>query len=215
MNKIGIIFDLDGTLWDASNQIVIAWNNIIKKSKSYNKVINQADIIKCLGKPNNEIAKTIFNDLSIQEGLKLINLCAIEELNVLKKNSGILYPNLINTLKLLKEKYELFIVSNCQSGYIESFLNYHDLNLYFNDYICSDDTSLPKADNILNIIKKNSLRYAIYVGDTIGDYNAAKQINIPFIYCSYGFGKVYNIKYKINNLSELNDIINLILKDKN
>ena len=27
----GIIFDLDGTLWDATSQIVNAWNNVIAK----------------------------------------------------------------------------------------------------------------------------------------------------------------------------------------
>ena len=34
---------------------------------------------------------------------------------------GNVYPDLEETLKRLREKYELAIVSNCDAGYIESF----------------------------------------------------------------------------------------------
>jgi phosphoglycolate phosphatase len=30
----------------------------------------------------------------------------------------------------------------------------------------------------------------VYVGDTMGDYNAATQAGVPFIFADYGFGKV-------------------------
>jgi hypothetical protein len=40
----------------------------------------------------------------------------------LGERGGLLYPGVREGLAQLKEKYPLFIVSNCQSGYIETFI---------------------------------------------------------------------------------------------
>ena len=37
-------------------------------------------------------------------------------------------------------------------------------------------------------MKRNDIKRAIYVGDTIKDKKAAEYANIPFVYASYGFG---------------------------
>ena len=47
------------------------------------------------------------------------------------KVGGRLYEGLEETLKYLSAKYPLYIVSNCQKGYIEAFLSYHQLGKYF------------------------------------------------------------------------------------
>ena len=39
--------------------------------------------------------------------------------------------------------------------------------------------------------------------NTIKDKEASQYANIPFIYASYGFGKVDNYDYKIDNISDL------------
>ena len=39
-------------------------------------------------------------------------------------------------------------LSNCQSGYIETFLNYYSISKYFKDYECSENTGLNKCENI-------------------------------------------------------------------
>ncbi len=102
------------------------------------------------------------------------------------------YSELENTLKILVEKYQLFIVSNCQAGYVEIFLNYHRLSKYIKDFESAGNTNMPKSENILSIMKRNNINFAIYVGDTIGDYIASEKANIKFIYANYGFGKVSN-----------------------
>lgn len=105
------------------------------------------------------------------------------------------------------KSYPLFIVSNCQCGYIEAFLKYHKLGEYFKDFECSGKTSLVKGENIVDIMKRNHLEHSIYVGDTQGDCDAAKLANIPFVYASYGFGEVDRYDYVIK---EISDIVKLV-----
>ena len=97
----------------------------------------------------------------------------------------------------------LYIVSNCQKGYIEAFLSYYKLNEYFIDFESAGNTGNNKADNIKLVMERNGLNDAIYVGDTIGDYNASVENKILFVYAKYGFGKIGNSTYKINEFKEL------------
>ena len=97
----------------------------------------------------------------------------------------------------------LFIVSNCQDGYLQAFLNHHKLSSYFDDHEMSGRTGLTKGENIRIVMERNNLDKAVYVGDTEGDFSAAKQAGILFICAQYGFGKAKNADYVINKLSEL------------
>ena len=102
--------------------------------------------------------------------------------------------------------YKLFIVSNCIDGYIESFLRTSGLSNYFLDFECNGRTKLRKGENIELIIKRNNLKNAIYVGDTMGDKEAARYAKVPFVYASYGFGEVDEYDYLINSISDLGEL---------
>ena len=67
------------------------------------------------------------------------------------------------TVRELSRKYKLFIVSNCQSGYIEAFLKNTGLGEYFADYTCPGDTGKLKGENIRIIMERNGIKEAIYV----------------------------------------------------
>lgn len=116
---------------------------------------------------------------------------------------GNIYTNSINTIKELSKDYDLFIVSNCQSGYIEAFLKYFNLQSFFKDYECSGNTNLSKEHNIKLLMKRNNITQSIYIGDTEKDYLAAKQSNNIFIWAKYGFGICNTYDYCINDISEL------------
>ena len=40
------------------------------------------------------------------------------------------------------------------------------------------------------IAERNHLKHPVYVGDTIGDYNACQEAGVPFVFAAYGFGEV-------------------------
>lgn len=104
----------------------------------------------------------------------------------------------------MSKDYDLFIVSNCQKGYIEAFLEYYKLNDLFMDFECSGNTGLNKEKNIKKIIDRNNLNNSIYIGDTYTDYISSKNNNIRFIYSKYGFG-VFEYDDYINDIFDLID----------
>lgn len=206
MNKFSIIFDLDGTLWNPSKTIVIAWENVIKREiKNYS--FSEKDVQRICGMTTNEIANTLFYDLTEEERKDIMNKCLEEENKIIRIMGASLYDNVLEDLKILSKNYDLYIVSNCHKGYIESFLEYYKIDHLFKDIECHGNTGLSKSENIKLVVERNKIKECVYVGDTLYDYNSAKDNNIPFIYAKYGFGNVLNYDYVINNFSELKNII--------
>lgn len=203
MIKKGIIFDLDGTLWDTSEKVMPAWNSVLKRYPELNKQITQEEMNSFFGKTIDEIAKMMLPDVEEQKRLGIMKECCHEEREYLGKHGGKLYPGLENTLQKLGEKYSLYIVSNCQDGYLQTFLNFHHINSYFADFEMSGRTGMKKAENIKEIIKRNALEKAIYIGDTTDDRSAAEIAGIPFVYADYGFGTVQGTKYSISKIGDL------------
>lgn len=202
-----IIFDLDGTLWDATGTVAKAWQTAIGKVDFVEEPLTQSDVQKITGLPYNVIYEKLFPSLDNQQRTELKNLCTREELRQIKEFGGKLYPDLEATLRYLKEKYRLFIVSNCQSGYIEAFMEHHNLHQYFEDCECFGNADRPKSENIQEIIRRNNLQSAVYVGDTQGDLDASLKSGVPFIYARYGFGKLEPQTFTIDKISDLKDLL--------
>lgn len=207
MFKKGIIFDLDGTLWDACKETAISWNQVLDDYDDINRNITVKDLHTTMGKTAEEIVKLYFKDISLERGLEILEKAEQQNIKYLFEHGGKLYEDLEETLKELYENYNLYIVSNCQEiSYIEAFLEHHKLGKYFEDYECHGRTGLSKGENIELVIKRNNLDKAIYVGDTLSDYEATKIANVPFVYAEYGFGDVNEITYEINAIRELPEV---------
>ena len=200
----GIIFDLDGTLWDATDVICKTWNIILKSySGVRNEPITFAELEGCMGLQLDKIGERLFKNTNLKLRNQLMNKCCQLECEYLSKEGGNLYPDLEKTLNILSKKYKLFIVSNCQCGYIESFYKGHNLEKYFTDKLSAGETGLSKGENNKIIIERNHIKNAIYVGDTQGDKQSAVDAGIPFVYAEYGFGSVDGYDYKIEKFSDL------------
>lgn len=202
-----IIFDLDGTLWDSTATVAKAWQAAIDQLPFMERTISQAEVQSITGMAYDLIFLRLFPTLSDPEREKLKEQCAREELKYMRDYGGRLYPELEATLRYLKEKYRLFIVSNCQSGYIEAFLQHHQLSPYFEDCACYGDAKKPKADNIRELIARNGLRSAVYVGDTQGDCEASAANQIPFIFAGYGFGSADSYRERIEKISDMQQLM--------
>jgi len=204
----GIIFDLDGTLWDSTHNVVLAWQAAINEVDYLDVVMTQEKVRSITGQAYNVIFDTLFPDLNRERRDEVQFLCSKHELSFLHKNGGILYPGLENALAYLKEKYRLFIVSNCQSGYIELFLEFSKLGPYFIGHQCYGTKGNPKAENIKDIVNDHNLKSPVYVGDTMGDYNSATKAGVPFIFANYGFGVVES--GQVATISRLDDLTKIL-----
>lgn len=199
----GIIFDLDGTLWDSSEGIAGTWSRVLEEYPQVTEKVTTGKLSECMGLPLDEISRRLFPGYSEALQKELMQKCCDLENDYLSEHGGILYPDLKRVLKNLSEKCRLFIVSNCQCGYIESFLAGHGTAEYFEDTECQGNTGLTKGENIKLVAERNKLHNAVYVGDTQGDADAAEFAGVPFIFASYGFGSVKKYDYIIDKFSDI------------
>lgn len=164
-----------------------------------------------MGKTIDVITEIMFLEIELEKSVKILKECCNEEQIYLRKHGAMLYPNLEDTLKLLGKNYSLFIVSNCKDGYVQAFLDYYKLWDYFKNIEMSGRTEKSKGANIKIIIERNKLIKSVYIGDTTGDLEGANYADIPFIYAEYGFGQIDEVRYSINNISDINRIVGNIL----
>ena len=162
----GIIFDIDGTLWDSTDPVAASWNRSIREYSSLDLTIN-ADILSGLfGKTMTEIGNTLFPGMPEEEKEHLLNICMEQENRYLEDHPGTFYDGVIETVKKLAEKYPLFIVSNCQCGYIEVTVRSGGLESCIRDHLCFGETQVPKGQTLLLLMERNRLKAPLYVGDT-------------------------------------------------
>ena len=198
-----IIFDLDGTLWDSTEGVSKTWSLVLNKYDYERKEVTVEDLLSCMGKQLDEIGKILFPKLSSEVRKNLMNECCTLENEYLGEHGGVLYAKVEETLKELSKKYKLFVVSNCQDGYIECFFKAHKLDKYFTDYECPGRTGLSKGENNKLVIERNNLKKPVYVGDTEGDAESARVAGIPFVFAKYGFGSVEKYQYEIDSFQDL------------
>lgn len=189
--KKGIIFDMDGTLWDSSVQVAESWNIAAARMGYPRSPITKEEMAQVMGITMDRIAVKIFPKVPEAERPALLDACCVEENHYLRAHGGVLYPELRETLVRLRDMgWHLYIVSNCQAGYIEAFLDYYALWDLIEDRQCYGDNGLQKADNIRILAERCGLDTSVYVGDIQGDYDAACEAGVAFIHAAYGFGTV-------------------------
>lgn len=212
ISKKAILFDLDGTLWNALDTITEAWNKAMKEHNL--KYSFSLETMKSfMGLTPKETAPLAFKDVDLNKGLEYFVLCLNEEIKYLRVHPGKLYEDEEEVLKELSKRYPLFIVSNSDKGYIEDYLNAYDFNKYFKDHVCAGDTDLEKWQNILYIKNKYQLEEIIYVGDTKKDLNESIKAGVKFIHASFGFGEIEEEVLKISKLRELPDLIKKVFRN--
>lgn len=196
-----VIFDLDGTLWSCVDTCIEAWNEVLR-ARGLGAVTKQ-QLQSVLGLQHDKLAEKLFPFLMDAEQREVIEEIYKNEVTIIKKKGGKLFDNTKAVLNNLSQTYRLFIVSNCQKGYIEAFLDYYKFDPLFTDFESSGNTGRGKAHNIRLITKRNNLTNPVYIGDTLGDLRACEKAGIPFIYASYGFGNVLETPHQISDIGDL------------
>lgn len=199
-----LIFDIDGTLWDSRAIVAEGYNAQLKEEGLEQFFVNPEILKGVFGKVMTEIADILFAALPEEERYPLLERCMEQEDRHLHESEcRIGYPKVKETLEELAKKHRLFIVSNSQQGYPELCISKMGLDGLILDHLCFGDTNTCKGETIKTLMAKNNITSACYVGDTLGDQEAADLAGIPFIYCTFGFGQVNHYWKKIDQFEEL------------
>ena len=186
-----IILDVDGTIWDTTPIVAQAWNKAIETLFPLVPRVT-ADILKGqFGKTMDVIGNNLFGGLDAGQKKLLLDQCCVEEQIALEQNEcDIAYEGVVHTIRELAGHVPLFIVSNCQCGYIELVMKKNGITDCITDFECFGNNGLTKDKNIRLVVERNDLKAPVYVGDTQGDFDACKAAGVPFVWAEYGFGKI-------------------------
>ena len=202
MKTDGILFDLDGTLWDATRPFYDAWKTYLTGQGVPFPHTMEA-VKACMGLPMDAFFARLYPDMPKAQQDDLREKVLVYENQYIERTGGILYPAVCETLEALSKKVPLMIVSNCQDGYIEAFFKAHDTRKYFTDWESFGRTGLLKAENIALVVERNHLNAPFYVGDVQGDADASHKAGVPIVWAAYGFGEIRDAEARINTFGEL------------
>ena len=180
-----ILFDMDGTLWDAVDSYCAVWNATIGDCCPGVTPVTYDRLVKLMGRP----LDVIFNQM-IGSGADYD--CFMERLHV---NEARIMPVMGG---------KLFMVSNCTALGLPVFLRFTRLEPFFTDAISFGDTGKEKDFNIRFLVDKYGLKQPLYVGDTAGDGHSAHAAGVKFAWAAYGFGHdVEGYDMKLDDISGL------------
>lgn len=186
----GIIFDVDGTIWDARDVIYQSWKKAIELHTGLKVHFTAEELGAQFGKTMKDIFACLYPQMRAEELAELVPYFYQYEDEFLRRLRPVPYPGLEAALKELKKEYPLYIVTNAQKGYVEAMFAATGLQMYFEDWLCYGDTMQPKNVTLARMIEKHDLHHPVYVGDTQGDADACKLAKVPMIYAAYGLGTV-------------------------
>ena len=202
--RLMVIFDLDGTLWDSAASVAESWNLLIESETGQSRGLTAADISRNMGKTMDQIADDLFSDLPPEERYALARRCEVFENKYITEHGGRLFDGVRETLAGLREAgCATSVVSNCQEGYVKAFIDSMDMAEFFDDYEEWGRSGLLKADNIRLVMERNGISRAVYVGDIQKDSDAAHEAGIPCINAAYGFGDIRDAEATIESFAEL------------
>lgn len=205
-----VLFDLDGTLWDAAETVAPAWNEYCK-SRGIERRFTPDECRSFCGKTLPEIAAVAFPEAEPAWREAVVEGCCDAECVPLAQHGGTLYPDVEKVLAELREEYLLAVVSNCGLGYIEAFFTGNRTGKYFDDCENAARTGLSKGENIRLVLERNGVGKAVYVGDTAGDQAAARMAGVPFIHAAYGYGRVEGADAVLERFADLPALLKTIL----
>lgn len=199
-----IIFDMDGTLWDAVDTYAAIWNETYRML-GIDARMTREQLLDCMGLTLSTIIKRL-NPAGVDEAQFTAALREVDS-RLMPTRGGTLYPGVREGIERLAKQFPLFMVSNCGPHGLDYFLQYTRLRPYIKDTLTNGQTHLPKADNIKLIIERHGLTDAVYVGDTQTDCDAAHRAGIPMIYMDYGFGEAPDADFRMHSFAELTDFL--------
>jgi len=194
-----IIFDLDGVLVDSVSNMRTA---LKKTSVLLDIKLDFESYRNYLGLPFEKIMKKMGikkNINTIKLNYSFFSKKTLSKIKIKKEH--------LQELKYLHKKYNFAIFTSKDKSRTNIILKKYK---FFKCIITSDDVikGKPYPEGLIKILKKtkNTKKETIYIGDSIYDYKAAKNLGIKYLHADWGYEKNLKEKLDINEISSFLEI---------
>jgi len=199
-----LIFDMDGTLWDAVDTYAESWNLVFREME-IDITVTREVLGKLVGMEGGKVITILMPDFDDEKRKAIFAAVTERRREILPKMGGILYDGVREGLLLLAEKYKVFILSNCAAGIIRSFIDWAGIDEHITDELAHGVNFMPKSHNIKLLAEKHGLKSPVYIGDTDSDGKESRKAGVPFVFVSYGFGQTDDYDLKFDDFKSLTD----------
>ncbi len=206
-----LIFDLDGTLLDTSQDITNAINHAIKPLG-----LKPLSVKKTTSMVGYGITKLIENLVSAQFQKKTLNRFLEYYSKHLLDNTKP-YPQVKETLSELVN-YKKAVISNKRESYSREVLDGNGLLEFFDIILGSDSVAerKPSPAPIFEVLKRAdvSKEEAVIIGDSNFDIDAGKAAGIKTIAVTYGYRSKENLKEADFMIDDFGELLNILPRIK-
>ncbi len=202
----GIIFDLDGVIYDITEAIKKAVDDGIEKYQLEN--VKRDDIMEEIAHlieeiQNYPVPKILLNSFELLqvkflEGKSFfkklrIAIFLFNQFNKYKEAESTIFKGVDELISKLAKNVKLAILTNNKSQYAEEVLEKFKLSEFFDTIIGFNDVTevKPNPEGILKILDKWNLKPsdAIFIGDMTTDIDAGKAANVKMICVASGLAQ--------------------------
>ena len=182
--KIGILFDLDGTLLNTLEDLTDATNYALTQFGYPARTL--MEVRRAIGNgAANQIRKSLpegTSEETVQQVLEVYKPYYTANCQIKTRP----YEGVLEALAVLKEKYPIAIVSNKPDGAVKALCAD-----YFPGFYALGETAdcprKPAADMVFKAMKAIGVETCVYVGDSEVDVLTAKNAGMPCVSVLWGF----------------------------
>ena len=186
-NIDALIFDMDGTLWNATESYAKIWNSTCREF-GIDASFKGEDLMQYMGMSIDDILTHLLGDsMNVERSLFMKSL-EDNEFNMMSTLGGVLFDGVKEGLAMLSSGYRLFMLSNCSARGLLNFTLYTGTTSLFEGLLTQGERPVSKSENLCFMKQTYSLQNPIYVGDTQTDCNEAHSAGLAFAFAEWGFG---------------------------
>lgn len=198
-----MIFDMDGTLWDAVDTYCRVWDVVFERIGTRRAPVQRHELLGQMGRPLDDIFNVIAAGTDAPRD-RFFELLPVVEDEVERAMGGNVYPGVRPTLEELRRRgIRLFMVSNCQPNGLDNFFYTTGLQPFFTDWRTFGGTGFDKDVNIAELARTYSLNRPVYVGDIQRDLDSTHAAGAEFVWAAYGFGTADRPDFTIHTFNQL------------
>lgn len=198
-----MIFDMDGTLWDAVDTYCKVWDSTFAALGVRREPVRYEQLLAQMGKPLEDIFDAIAtHDAPYRK--EFFTLLPRIEVAIEPILGGRIYSGVRDTLTALHRRgIRLFMVSNCLESGLDNFYEFSRLGPLFTDRRTYGGTGHDKDVNLRELRDVYKLERPVYVGDIQRDCDSTHKAGMEFVWASYGFGTCADPDFTIRRFDDL------------